>query len=273
MMAHTDSTEQILRRNLVKVAAEQKYYEPDIKVSPVSTEGANYTSDLFKATISSRERDDLQLFAKVAMVSETFRSQAPMRVFDVERIFYKELAQKYQELEEGHKVPEEHRFKYPKTYTIDSTLYEETVVMEDLTKEGYTLHNRFKSVDWEYASAAFTEVAKMHALSLALRLENPEDFQRYSEEFKFQFDMFEGAGGDMKKMMEQGMQNTLSVTKEEYKDRLMKYLEDMMDNGGIETFKTYYQPSETPVIRHGDFRPSNIMHKVTEVSLHCLLIK
>ncbi|XP_026755871.2 uncharacterized protein LOC113515784 [Galleria mellonella] len=247
-----------LRKLIEDIAKENKYGNPDIIVKPMSTDGANYSSALFTITVSESGKEDLHLFAKVIIINETIRSQMPAGVFDVERIIYVNLLRKYKDIEIAHDVPLTKRLNIPKYYGCNPKIFEETIVLENLGVKGYTTYDRFKSIDWDYAAKSVESLAKFHALSIAYRENYPEEFKQFVNNIKFQKDMYAGV---LQQLYEQRIKTTLSVTNEKHKDKLQKYLETQLN---LETILKFSETPERPVLCHGDYRPSNLMHRYTE---------
>lgn len=179
-----DVREALLRTVLGDIAAQLHYTNSNLHLNPLPPTGANFTSQLFHSVISAPGREDLNLFAKVAVVGETLRAQAPTKIFDIERYVYTKLAKTYADIEEKHQVPAKYRLVVPKLYGCNDTYLEEVIVLQDLSKEGFTAYNRLKSIDWEYASKAVEELAKLHALSIAYQKEYPEEFKEASKVLK-----------------------------------------------------------------------------------------
>lgn len=172
--------EEVLNEILAKVAKEQGYEDSEISSKQISSGGANYTSFLYLATIAAPKKEDLKLFVKVAAVGEKMRSVAPFRIFEIENFGYNQLLKTYKDLEEKHNIAKEHRLATPKFYGSSDEYLREAIVLEDLTASGYTTYDRFKSIDWEYASKGVQNMAKLHALSIAWSIEDPEGFSKTS---------------------------------------------------------------------------------------------
>ncbi|XP_013163211.1 PREDICTED: uncharacterized protein LOC106114516 [Papilio xuthus] len=247
--------EQQVRDLVQKIAEEQGYEDCHIELKSFTTGGANYTSQLFHITITSPDKDDLKLFAKIACVGEKIRKLTPFKMFETEMYFYTELLKHYQDLEEKHNVPKEHRLATVKFYGCNKEYLNETLVLEDLSSLGFDIHDRFKSFDWEYASTSIVELAKLHALSIAFRKQKPEEYEILAKLLTFDIN-----SEDFKPMMEHMTRSALAVVKEENRWRLVTYLEKMKD---LES-SHYYRPLNCAVVTHGDFRPSNLMHRVHE---------
>ncbi|KAL0859166.1 hypothetical protein ABMA27_010990 [Loxostege sticticalis] len=252
----TDAREQVLRELLQKIAAENNYENPEFETALVPTTGANFSSQLFHATIKSTEKDDINVFAKVAVIGETMRKQVGSPMLDIEPYFYTKLATKYKEIEDKHDVPEEHRLVVPKFYGHSIEYMKEVVVMQDLSKDGFETYDRFKSIDWDYASKAVEEMAKLHALSIAHQKEFPDDFEEAKKVLKTMFD----ENNPMQELFKQRVGQVLEMTREENRPRIEKFFETFDPN----QFMKFYVPIKRPVIIHSDYRPSNLMHKIDE---------
>lgn len=247
-----------LRDLIDDIAIKNDFKNYDVKIKPITSGGANYTSKLFLITVAG-EKKELNLFAKVAILGKKMRESTPMKMFDAERFFYTTLANIYQELEDRHKVPIEHRINIPKYYGNNPNYLEETIVLEDLVHEGYTVYDRTKSMDWAYASKAVEEIAKLHALSHAFATENPDDFNDALMLFKYNFEMDD----DLQKVFfERNVKSAIEAANDEHKEKLMNFMTNISPNG----FEEYLMSMKKPVLVHGDYRISNQMYKTNEVS-------
>ncbi|CAH2041957.1 unnamed protein product, partial [Iphiclides podalirius] len=249
------NAERALRGVLQTISKEYGYCDEYTTLEQLSTGGANYTSQLYYITLSAPGKDDLRLFAKVATVSESVRAQMPFRIYETETFFYTQLLRKYQQLEERHNVPHQHRLATAKYYGSCEEYLNEVLVLEDLSSKGFETHDRLKSYEWEYAAKSVREMAKLHALSIALFTEEPEEVDKISETLKISMDMEQ-----MKQMLKSMAESVFVVVKEENKARLQSYLNSLEDMKADHYFKV----RRVPVIAHGDFRPSNLMHKNLE---------
>ncbi|CAK1584114.1 unnamed protein product [Parnassius mnemosyne] len=247
--------EQLLRSLLDTIATEHDYKDYETKLQSFSTGGANYTSQLYHITLSAPGKDDLKLFAKSAIVNENIRAQTPFEIFETEMIFYSELLKQFQEIENEHNVPTEHRLSTAKFYGCNREYLKEILVLEDLSSQGFDTHDRLKSFDWNYASKAVTELSKLHALSIAYSKEYPEKFDALYTKFKLRTDV-----ESLKSLMHGIIDMVMAVIKEENKAKIEAFLQIVQNN----EFNKFLMPSRRPIIAHGDFRPSNLMHRTRE---------
>ncbi|KAJ8716960.1 hypothetical protein PYW08_005359 [Mythimna loreyi] len=248
------NTQETLRNLLNKIAAEHKYEKPEIIVNEIFSGGANYTSKLFTVIIKEENKDDLHLFAKVAAAGEAFRKDMPIDPYKAEQFVYTKLAKIYASLEEENGVPEEHRLYFTKFYGFDPSDYQETLVLENLLAHGYGPHDRLRSVNWEYASSAIADLAKMHALSFALKKHNPEEFEKVLSFLKLDWEQFTSMDAMFRKTITVALENV----KPEYKEALGKFLE----NQEI-PFMIYKSIGKTCLV-HGDYRGDNLLNRVHE---------
>ncbi|KAI5631192.1 ecdysteroid kinase domain-containing protein [Phthorimaea operculella] len=152
------------------------------------------------------------------------------------------------------KVADEDRLVIPKFYGCKTELYEETVIMQNLTAEGFKMHDRREPVSWEYAASAIENLAKIHALSFAYQKENPEDFENMCKDMHFDFPQDDA----FKDMWDKQIKETLDIIKNtEYKPRVAKLFEELGDDAMF----TFQKPLGTNVVIHGDFRPDNMMYR------------
>ncbi|XP_068620501.1 uncharacterized protein [Battus philenor] len=249
-------TERVLRELIEKIAEEQQYRSSDAELQSFSTAGANYSSQLYRVTLHAPDKEDLVLFAKVLSISEHIRSQVPLTVFDIEKIFYSEILQRYREMEQKYNIPKQHRFSAINYYGCSNEYMKEILVLEDLSSKGFRMHDRFESFSWKYAAKAITELAKFHALSMAYDKIDPEFFSKFSAKFCID----EAREIVLKPMIENNIDMAGEVLTEENRERLQAFRKKNLDR----KFDYYYKPLKRAVLAHGDFRASNLMHRVRE---------
>lgn len=247
--------EEILKKTLVEIATKEGLDNYQFSIKELSTEGANYSSAIFSARLVCPDKPDLKLFAKVASVAENLRTQMKADEFYAKEGYaYNDLMKIYNEIQEKHKVPLENRFVFPKFYGCNAVHLEETIVLENLAEERYTMYDRFKSVTWEFASKAIEELAKFHALSFAFQNEHPDLFPSTESSFN----MTNSMPFDDFTIFRQTIDVLYSCVDGNLKERLGKFVDN---NFNKEMIAKYYGPGKWNVLAHGDYRPSNIMFK------------
>lgn len=252
------SPAEVTLRELLRTIAEKYYHhEYELKVKSINSGGANYTSALFLATLTAKEKDELHLFAKVAIVGDRMRQlMNATKMFAIEGFFYNELIKTYEDIQNKHGVIGDDRFEIPKFYGCNSNYGEETVVLENLVLRGYGGYDRFKSLDWDHASSAVEELAKFHALSFAYQTEQQEDFDRVMKYLWFYRPNSDHAVQDeyFPRLISRALKH---IPNDNHRERVMKF----MAAGGLEMYERFNRPFGHPVLIHGDYRPSNLFFK------------
>ncbi|CAH2089112.1 unnamed protein product [Euphydryas editha] len=247
-----EDNSKILNKMLVNIAKENEYYESKISIKSVSSGGANYSSYLHNATVSAPGKDDLKLFVKQAALSEKIRSSTGILYYEIENFFYKKLLKNYEAIEERNMVSSEHRIVTPKFYASNEERCKEVLILEDMTSKGYQTFDRFESIDWKYASKSVQNLAKLHALSIAWSLDDPENFKHTTN-------LDSNAYISIRlELVKNAMTSAIEVTRLENKKKMEKFCKEVTKD---DMFRYFFNPIRRPVIAHGDYRPSNLLHK------------
>ncbi|XP_026492692.1 uncharacterized protein LOC113398251 [Vanessa tameamea] len=261
--------EQTLRDFLDKILDEKNYKPREIKIKAIPTDGGNYTSVLFIVNVSSPNRDELKLFAKVGCVGENLRLQMNADwLYGNERFVYTELVKIYKDIEDELNIPNEYKYLFPQFYGCKEDRGKETVVLENLTESGYKTFDRFKSMDWEHASAGVENLAKFHALSFAFAKYHPEEYNELTLDLKFKITFDETQQNDFAKEMWEKMINaSLQILKEDQRKAVGRVLVESQSN-----FTKYNNPIGNPVIVHGDYRMSNLLFRKQDDTLQAITV-
>ncbi|XP_022820463.1 uncharacterized protein LOC111352141 isoform X3 [Spodoptera litura] len=244
-----------LKKFLKKIVKEQKYLDPEITIEEISSGGANYTSKLFTAVVREAGKEDLHLFAKVAVFGESMREIMP-NIYTTEQYMYTTLAKFYERMEKESGVKEEDRLLFCKFYGFDPSPNREILVLENLLPQGYGPHDRFHSIDWPYAAAAIRDLAKMHALSFALAKRHPEEFERALKNTKIDWD-----NDIIKSTMDRSAASAMKVVNPKHKDLFTRFLDKKQEF----SFSKMFTPiNARSVIIHSDYRGNNLLHKRRE---------
>ncbi|KAI5636512.1 ecdysteroid kinase domain-containing protein [Phthorimaea operculella] len=259
--------ESILRNLIAEIASEHDFNNCELVIKPLSSGGANFTSALFLVTVKSPGKKDVELFAKVASVGEKMREVInAKKLYDVEVFFYTKLLKTYKSLELKANVADKDRLVTPKFYGFKDTVNEETVIMQNLTADGFKMHDRREPVSWEFAASAIENLAKLHALSFAYQKENPEEFEEVCKDLVFTEYPIDD---NMKAMFAKQQQESIDLIENaEYKPRAAKVLDDL----GDDAFFKFKRPLGTKVINHGDFRPDNMMYREKDNKVEVMIL-
>ncbi|CAB3219730.1 unnamed protein product [Arctia plantaginis] len=232
------------------------YIKYDLKVHEVSTQGANYTSNLYKVELVPENGiETLKLFVKMACPSVKMRRTLDeWKIYATERLFYTKLVDTYRDLEDESYLDLQHRLDFCKFYACQSVPHEEMLILEDLTANNWMVYDRFQPMSWPYAKSAISVLAKFHALSFAFSTKRSDEFKKVLETLKTEMNI-KSLAGYVKNAKDLALQNV----KPEHKVLLEKYLNDFETK-----IKKVNEPIGPYVITHGVYRPSNLMHKVRQ---------
>nr|XP_032519947.1 uncharacterized protein LOC116772033 [Danaus plexippus plexippus] len=262
--------EETLNNTMVKVAKKLGYENSQVAIKPTTSNGANYTSVLYNVTLQAPGKEDLHLFAKVALVGQKMRAADPFKIFDTENLFYTTLINIYEQLEKKNNVPEEGRLVTPKFYEGSLEYMKEIMILEDLSAKGFSTFDRLQSITWEFAAKSLENLAKFHALSIAFAEDDPQEFKNVVSKLK-QGESFDSLQNYIKNVTT----TALKVVKDENRDRLAKFTDELQKK---EVFENFFQEHRRPFITHRDYRQSNLMYRMVIMpvglvsSIFCLLV-
>ncbi|XP_063380396.1 uncharacterized protein LOC134667019 [Cydia fagiglandana] len=261
------STEQQLQRILHDIAKRENYTLYKIDIKPITSAGANYTADLYIGTISEPLNPDIHIFAKVANLNEDVRknNEFMSRVYKIEVLFYSEMAVIFGRIYNKHQVSAEDRLIISKYYGHDLIPNQEILVLENLEVRGFKTFDRMKTFDWEYAAVAVTQMAKFHALGLSYREEYPEEFENAYSNLIVDFSKNQE---ELDTFTQQAIQNACEGLNDDYKQRLQNFF----SSKEIVTNMTTQMMEDKTMLIHGDFRPSNLMHRRRNGRLEMVLL-
>lgn len=172
VVAFTEQTEEICRNTL----KEQGFTNCVVKVETVGKRGDNYIANVKRLIAQESGVNDglpLKVIAKLAPTIEQVREMIGTDdAFKNEILVYTELLAKYDELQHEAKIPDKEKFKHPICYGSNVEAPHETIILEDLCETGYVLLNRFVSMTDEEVKMAVKDLAKFHALSYVLKVNN-----------------------------------------------------------------------------------------------------
>ncbi|XP_058129466.1 uncharacterized protein LOC131271907 [Anopheles coustani] len=228
---------------------------------PGSSNGDGFVGELFKATLTEggRRKDFL---CKVPPLNEARREQYPvMEIFARETLAYSKflpLAFSYQE-EKGI-GREDGFFSVPNCFLAecDEVAEESVIVMEDLRLAGYRMWDKLVPVNYEHARLVMDQLGRLHAVSLALKRDRPQELAQFKELEPFK----ELAGADssfvvMLRKMTLDAMDTLEPQETLERTKLQSMHDNMMQN--IELFSDGAQAEPFTVVAHGDCWVNNFM--------------
>ncbi|CAG9856267.1 unnamed protein product [Phyllotreta striolata] len=157
-------------------------------VTNLTAPGENYWSDMLKIDlvlrdISTGNLEDLHLCAKCVTTHEDFMGDMTARVFQTEIDFYKTVLPAMQSFLKKRGLQELEFFprvvceRLNLQETGDSPDSHALLILENLKSKGYTNLDRHTGFDFDTAKLVLRDLAMFHAVPLAMRLLEPEEFR------------------------------------------------------------------------------------------------
>lgn len=154
-------------------------------VTSASAKGENYIGLLFRIKITglkNGEKTELSLVLKIPPQSILMREKFPLEAVYIREVnVYNVLLPELCSLQDKFKVPQSERFVPVKCYRAESETFKEMILLEDMCVRGFRMMNRRESLDCKHLKLILKKLASYHALSFALKKDDPEKFKELSK--------------------------------------------------------------------------------------------
>lgn len=250
------SLDSILQEQIDKLIDSKCFNVCESKIVQVPCNGSNFTGAIYLINLKDKQKGNIELFAKIAQASKVVRVIMPVdEMYKREIFIYKEIALIYNTLQEKNNVPDEEKFKFAKYYASNDKWMEEAIILENMLVKGYCSMSHLKFFDWEYASKAIKELAKLHALSFAFEKDNPELFSEIVV-VKDDYMLKRPYNKEHEKKIHARLLKTISDRiNPENAEKCKKFLDTFDRNIWSELTKK----QRRSVLIHGDYRQSNLL--------------
>ncbi|XP_059058008.1 uncharacterized protein LOC131851517 [Achroia grisella] len=188
-----------LRKVIQDIIAKEEYKTYKVNITHVPLDGGNYLSTLITADIKGTTNDEtkeVNIFVKRVLDNfdkcDNILSIPELHTREI--YAYDELFKIYKELQDEVDVPIEEQFNVPKYYDSSNS---EFIILENLTKKGFSTHNRFQAVQKTFAKISVQKLAKFHALSFVTQKKRPQYFLNKMQSIKVPYDF----NDEMQKIM------------------------------------------------------------------------
>ncbi|XP_067619910.1 uncharacterized protein [Eurosta solidaginis] len=234
------------------------------KISPATVKGDHYGSVMFRATvdyITDNVKKSKSMIIKTMPSNEGFKKEMLEKygIFEVEIGMYTKVLPQFEKY--LRKICDDTKLMAPVLYHSLSPY--KLIVFEDLVPLGYDVL-RDRTANEEEVKAAYTKLAKWHAISHVILNKNPHYFDEYRDNFFTQADVRENPlfGASVSTFMH--MMRKMPELKK-YLPKLEKLVEkvDLLD----ETVNSFTEYRKAPrndayyVLNHGDYHVKNMMFK------------
>lgn len=198
-MSQNNQLSNYLLAALKKIATEEGFKDYEFVQHDKHSFGDGFVAIVFKLSIEEKENSSsvtspklklqtqssvnnrkLNFVIKVLPEDKKVKEQTgALQKFKREVFIYSEVLPKFQRLQEQHKIKsDEAFFSFPKCYAAEFNpeTEESFLVLEDLSDKGYKMLDKADSVDYEHTCLLMKALGKFHALSLALKEQDPNFF-------------------------------------------------------------------------------------------------
>lgn len=253
---------------IAKIAKDEGFIDYKINLKPGSNHGDNFLGVMTSATITGiRNNNDeqLHLLCKLApsnsMRRQEFQSVA---VFQRETLMYNKILPLLAKFQKEKGLPLDYCFTaYPKCYVAiaDEENDQFLVIMEDLRPQGFTMWPKNKVVAVNHASCVVEQLAKLHAISFAIKDQRPKLYEELKEVKDLFGNFFKSE--NLVHAMNMGFDRAIGALEnkehvkiaEEVKENGRQLFQDCLTDGACEPFG---------VIGHGDCWTNNILYRYAE---------
>lgn len=254
---------------LDRIAKNEGFLDYKIEQEPGSKHGDGFVATMLAVTlVGKREIGGKVTDAKLDLMCKLLPENVDRRnVFDSSSIFKHEIYIYNKVLEVLHQfqceknIAIEDRFtEYPKCYGTarDSDDIEHVIIMENLKSTGYGLWDKTKPIDYETVCLYMHALGKLHALSFALREQEPKLFDEISRFDDIMVKVME-RDNTMEMMLLAGLDKGLSLLDQEDERKILQNLKEDCKNETVRLISKK-TAGEFYVLGHGDSWNNNLFY-------------
>lgn len=176
-----------VRNALEKVAKQEGFTKFELRSEAGANIGDGFVGIMLRVTIEGTKYtgkvEQLNVLCKVPPMSELRREQfQTTNIFTREIVMYNEVLPALAKFQKSKGIKEDEGFfNFPKCYVaaFEEGTTEALLIMEDLREQGYGMANKFQSLDFPHARLVMEGLGRLHALSFALKMQDPELLEKY----------------------------------------------------------------------------------------------
>lgn len=191
------SPPQYLIEYLNKIANEEGFVEHTLHYEAGSSHRDVFVAIMVAVTIKGKQMVDLDSEKELSLMCKLLPENKARRdffsavlLFEREVCVYNDILPMFQKFQIERNISLDDRFfNYPKCYlaVADAIKDQYVIIMENVKVSGYELWDKLKPVDFETSSIFVATLGRFHGLSIALRDQKPELFQKLVDLRHFNF--------------------------------------------------------------------------------------
>ncbi|KAJ6648229.1 hypothetical protein Bhyg_03456, partial [Pseudolycoriella hygida] len=243
-----------------------------VVVSTASEEGENnFCGSVYRISYNKSDESDnsssLSMIVKVTAQNEARRALLRSRTLFLKEIFiYNKVLPVFRQFELSKGIIIENCFtEYPICYrTLDAEL-NECLLLEDLCNRGFSLINRFtEEVTADHVYLFLKALGKLHALSFALKDQQPEKFDELASNLK---ESKQTDDSFIRNYLNRQAENVMKILCNEEDAHLLAKAKELFRKDAIDITNECYDPElagAASVITYGDAWQNNSMYRYDE---------
>lgn len=161
-----------------EIALNEGFTDYNLLISSGSNPGDGMCAEILSVIIKGKTRE-LNLVVKLPPANAPFYDV--MELFEREIFFYKEIVPAFENFQKERGIQLiDGFFSYPKCFyaSSDRLTNSAAIVMEDIRKNGFLMGKKSKPVDFAHCRILMIQLGRLHAISFAMREQQPELFNR-----------------------------------------------------------------------------------------------
>ncbi|KAB0801591.1 hypothetical protein PPYR_03777 [Photinus pyralis] len=242
-----------------------------INISAGTIKGDNFLGVIAKVQVTGEtatgEHVIQNFIVKSAPRNENFRMFAPVHAaYEREIYIYSKVLPAFLKLQNDRGIQNPFR-SYAKYYDSSVADMNEALIMEDMKEYGFKLHDRHRPLDYNHTLLVLREYGKFHALSFALRDQEPKIFAELAEETQENF--FNGMNStelhnSFQSQSERALNALHPITHKFAHEKFKKFQNNMTDVINAAVKSDLSDPYS--VIGHGDCWINNFLFKYDDTN-------
>lgn len=161
-----------------EIAKNEGFTDYNLEITSGSNEGDGMVAEILSVTIKGSKKE-LNLIVKLPPTEGRFYDV--MELFERENFFYKEIVPAFENFQKEREIQfADGFFSYPKCFyaSVEREINQAAIIMEDIRKNGFLMGNKSKPVDFSHCRILMIQLGRLHAISFAMREQQPELFNR-----------------------------------------------------------------------------------------------
>lgn len=175
-----------VRTSLESVAKNEGFTDFTLEIEPGANIGDGFVGIMLRVSIKGikdNKKGELNVLCKIPPLNKARREQFnSIEIFSREILMYNDVLPFLAKFQKSKGIKEnEGFFNFPKCYFAgqNTELDDAVVIMEDLRDRGYSMADKFVSMDFPHAKLVMEGLGRLHALSFALKLQAPEELKKF----------------------------------------------------------------------------------------------